>query len=273
MKHHSRGQYFHILITLLLLFVMAKALSMAVLWFLPKKSPEATMQKALQMPYVHADFKNMIEADTKSTRSFSGNETVTALNINTLILKGLYGNSHYGYIIIAPKSKPTQTTILSVGESYKGYKLQGVFADYALFVKNNQKYKLYLKGTKVPSVKQYKKKSHSGNNEEASFQTAVPRSQINAYVKNPSALWRDIGIQELGKNGNFQGFKVTKLNPKSPFAKLGLHVGDVIISANNIRLKSYNDVMKIYQMLDKLQRVQLIVKRGNTQKEIVYEID
>ena len=272
MKHHSKGQYFTIFVRLLLLFVIAKSLSVAASWFLPKNSPRTTVQKSLQMPYVHADFKSMIDSGTKSKRAFSSNETSATLNINTLILKGLYGNSHYGYIIIAPKSKPDKTTILSVGESYKGYKLQGVYAEYALFMKNNQQYKLYLKSVQVSAMPQHKK-SFTRNNEQGHFQTTLPRSQINAYVKNPSALWRDIGIQELGKNGNFQGFKVTKLSPKSPFAKLGLHVGDVIISANNIRLKSYNDVMKIYQMLNKIQRVQLIVKRGNTQKEIVYKID
>lgn len=268
MKRHSNSSYFKIFVNLLLLFVIAKSISTAALWFLPKKSPDTTQYRSLQMPYVHGSFHLMISADEKSKKGFKTNKVASALNINTLSLEGLFGNSHYGYIIIAPKTKPQETMILAVSQSYKGYRLKGIYTTYALFVKNNQEYKLYMD---QPAFTDTLLKEN--DSDEARYETVVARGQIDAYVKNPSAIWRDIGIQEVGKNGNFKGFKVTKLNANSPFAKLGLHVGDMIVEANNIKLKSYNDVMQIYQKLDQLQRLQLIINRGNIQKEIIYEIN
>jgi type II secretory pathway component PulC len=55
-------------------------------------------------------------------------------------------------------------------------------------------------------------------------------------------------------------------------ATLGLREGDVIIKANNIELKSYKDAIDIYNGLDQLDAVQIVVLRENQEVELVYEI-
>lgn len=269
MKNHSSSKYFAIFINLLLLFIAAKFLSLMALFFLPQNALNTASKASLHMPYVHIDFKNMLQAEKRISPMRQANRE-TALNMNSFILKGLYGNSHYGYAIIAPKANPKQTTILSVGENYKGYTLKGIFLNYALFVKGSKEYKLSLKTALLPDNGMQKQTHSSSGMQE---KTRVSRADINAYKKNPQKLWKEISIQELGKNGSFRGFKVTRVRKGSKLAALGLQAGDVIIKANNVVLKSYNDIINIFQNLEKLENLSLVVKRGNTQKEIIYEIN
>ncbi len=269
MKNHSSSKYFTIFINLLLLFVTAKFLSLIALFFLPQNGIDTELRESLHMPYMHVNFKNMLQVEKRAS-SMGHVKTENALNLHTLILKGLYGNSHYGYAIIAPKTNPKQTTILSIGENYKGYTLKGVFLNYALFVKGQKEYKLALKTALLPDNVMRKQTSSSSNIQQ---NTRVSRVDINAYKKNPQKLWKDISIQELGKNGSFRGFKVTRLRKGSKLAALGLQVGDVIIKANNVVLKSYNDIINIFQNLGRLSSLSLVIRRGNIQKEIIYEIN
>jgi type II secretory pathway component PulC len=66
---------------------------------------------------------------------------------------------------------------------------------------------------------------------------------------------------------------VTKIKQGSKFSELGLKVGDIILKANGLELKSYKDAIKIYQNIDKLDTIVLLVKRGKQEKEIIYEIN
>ena len=266
MKNHSNSRYINIVITLLFLLLLTKSIGVAALWILPARGVAVQTGEAVNIPYVRVDFHNMLANTTKTEQASQHNSKSKTLDINSLVLKALYGKGNYGFVIIAAKRNPKKTTLLSVGESYEGYTLKGVFLNYALFSKRGQEYTLRLNSTQAT-------KSLVHTVEKGTTNKIVQRDEINSYVKNPSAVWRDISIQEIGKNGNFKGFKVTKIRAGSPLARLGLQTGDLIVKANNIVLKSYNDVLKIYQQLDKLSTLTLLIKRGNMEKEIVYEIN
>ncbi len=266
MKHHSDTKYFKVVLTLLFLALLAKIVSVVALWFLPSHAVDTKSQNSLNMPYMIVDFHNMLENTKKTSQTVQYQSSDNAVDINTLILTALYGKGSYGYVIIALKKYPRKTTLLSVGESYQGYKLKSLFLNYALFSKMGRKYKLRLN----PSSSSHNL-MHPVINEPTEH--IIQRTQVNTYAHNPSKIWRDISIQQIGINGNFKGFRVTRIRQGTPFALLGLKVGDLIVKANNIALKSYSDVLKIYQNLDKLNALTLVVKRGNTEKDIVYEID
>ncbi len=266
MKQHSNTKYIQISLTLLYLVLFAKVVSVIALWFLPSHSVDARLQNSLNMPYMLVNFHNMLENTKKISQTAQYQGSDNTVDINTLILTALYGQGSYGYVIVALKKHPRKTTLLSVGESYQGYKLKAIFLNYALFSKMNRNYKLRLNPSSASQDLVHPVMSQSTEH-------IIQRTQINSYVHNPSDIWRDISIQQVGTNGSFKGFRVTRIRRGTPFALLGLRVGDLIVKANNIALKSYNDVLKIYQNLNKLNALTLVVKRGNTEKDIVYEID
>jgi len=100
--------------------------------------------------------------------------------------------------------------------------------------------------------------------------TRVSRADISHYRKNPTQVWRDISITPL-KGG--KGFKVTRVSKNSKMAALGLMKGDVIIRANNVDSVSYKDALELYQNIDTIDEMQIVVLRNNQEKELVYEIN
>ncbi|MGB3961610.1 MAG: PDZ domain-containing protein, partial [Sulfurimonas sp.] len=101
---------------------------------------------------------------------------------------------------------------------------------------------------------------------------SVSKEDIALYAKSPQEIWKEISIVEVKNGEAIEGFKVTKITKGSKMATLGLREGDVIIKANNIELTSYKDAIEIYNGIDKLDAIQIVVMRENQEVEIVYEI-
>lgn len=270
----SNSALLKIFTKLLILLVLAKAISLSALWFLPSDGVEVNKKENYQPRYQKVDFKSMLikiksEAQLNADGSVASSNGGKTVSITNMILKGLYGNDLKGFVIVSLKDAPAKTTIVEVGEVYSGYKLKSIKIDHAVFTKGSKEFILELQ--KVKDIGNFIKKA---NDEPVVYATesGVSRDDIAFYSKNPKQLWKDIGIKEVKKAGKIEGFKVTRIDPISKMARLGLEKGDVIIKANNIELKSYKDALDIYKKIDKIDAVQLVVIRNNQEKELVYEI-
>ena len=273
MQKISNTNLLSIVMRLLVLILTAKFIALVVWWYLPSEGIEYHAKNSYQIPYQRVDFKNMLQSSKEERRSRPQEEVrqSSATNIGSLILKGLYGNSRSGYAIVAKKSRPKKTTIVAIGEVYEGYKLKAIELNQVVFTKGNKEYVLALeKMSDATYKKSVQKVTRSSNGEDAEY--AVKKSDINYYSKNPSKIWKDIAISPLKRNGKIEGFKVKRIRKGSKMAQLGLQKGDVIIKANNIELTSFNDALKLYKNIDKLDTISLVVLRNNQEKEIIYEI-
>ena len=103
---------------------------------------------------------------------------------------------------------------------------------------------------------------------------AVLKRDIDRYRRNFQKIWQNISIQEQidPKTKKLQGFKVIKVNKNSIFGKIGLQKGDIIIGANNKIFRTYSDVFKIYNNIDKYNSLKLTILRNNKKKDLEYEI-
>jgi general secretion pathway protein C len=266
MKKLSNNRLLNVFINLLFLVIFAKFFSVVLLWFLPLTPQTLKESEVKSIPYRYFDFRNLIAGSTP-TKS-EPQKPKNREDIKSMILIGLYGNSKYGYAIVAMKKSPKNTQIISIGENYHGFMLKKIALNFVVFVKNNKEYILRLN----ESVSAQKIQKSATPVEVRNATISVSRSDIKDYTKNPAQIWRDISIKELKKNGKIVGFKVTKIRKNSKMARLGLKRGDIIIKANGMAFTSYNEVIKLYQNLDKLDAISLIVKRGRDEKEIIYEI-
>ena len=269
MKNLSNNKLLSVITVLLFLTLFAKLLAVAVLWVLPPLHPKTKTRDIPQAPYMNYDFKVMIDGAKAKKREHKA-PLSKAADITSMLLVGLYGNASYGYAIVAMKSEPKNTKIISIGEEYQGYRLKRVALDYVVFVKNNKEYILRLKRDTVTAKELYSSVKKSVSREKNKH--IITHREISNYIKNPKALWRDISINEVKKNGKIVGFKVTKIKSKSPLARLGLQVGDLITQANGVVLDGYTKVLKIYKNINKIQKISLVIQRGNKEKEIIYEI-
>lgn len=272
MKKVSNSTLVSVFTRLLILLLVAKVISLAFWWYLPHESTELVLQENYQPQYRRIDFKNMVQdSDTRDKRGSAQTVSLGTASISSLILKGLFGNKDKGFVVIAMRSAPTKTYIVSVGEVFKGYTLKEITLTGSIFEKNSQEYVLYLKkpdnttGQYIQNIKSTQILPDGPID--------VTRSDISHYIKNPKEIWDEISIVEVKDGKKIQGFKVTRIKEMSKLASLGLQVGDLIIKANNVKFVSYRDVLNIYEHIDKLDVLQLVVIRNNQEVELVYEIN
>jgi len=276
MQKLSNSKLISIVFTLLILVVIAKALSLGLWWYLPSDGVELNVKNNYQPKYQRVYCKNII---TKAKIQQKKKEIVQAptdgISITNMLLKGLYGTSSRAFVIVAMKDSPKKTKLVGLGEVFKGYTLKSTTKDSAIFEKGSKDYILTLEQTKS------KRRARSTKKEDSFITPAftadepvgVSRRDIAHYAKNPKQIWRDISIKELRDGKKILGFKVTKIKRNSKFAQLGLQKGDLIIKANNVKLVSYKDALDIYSKIDKIDMIQIVVMRDNQEVELVYDIN
>lgn len=265
MKKLSNTYFLKLFTTFLILFAIAKSITLILFLLLPSRGINLENKYNYIPPYVRVDFSNMVvKASSSSRKRYEQSKFV---KITSLVLKGLYGGNFEGFIIIAHTSSQMNTSFIKVGEEYAGYKLINILPDGALFVKNKKEYMLYVK--ELSLLHQLEKK----HIKKVNGQKIIAKEDIKFYANNPSKIWQDISIVEFRDGGKIQGFKVTKIKESSKISQLGLLEDDLIIRMNNQKLRSYKDALRVYRELDTLQNIQIVVLRNNEEKELIYEIN
>jgi type II secretion system protein C len=263
MKKISNSMYILLFTRLLVLLIIAKGISIAIYLYLPSDGVELNMKSNYQPKYQRVNFKNMIsKVNILVEKSITQEQVGTS--ITNMTLKGLYGTKSKGYIIVAMKSNLRETTILGIGENYQSYLLKSISASSALFEKDGAMFVLDIEGSrKIKNI--IERKVYAKNN--------IAKEDISYYAKNPKEIWKEISISENKDGKDSKGFKVTRVNKNSKIYALGLRTGDVIIKVNNVTLNSYKDALGIYENIDKLDMVQIVLIRNNKEVELVYEIN
>jgi len=263
---------------LLILVLVAKAISLVMLWYFQSEGVHYHPNNSKRPEYKKYNANNLIKPTQKpdirqATEPTTEEEKELAAygpNISNMVLKGLFKRKDGGLVIIALKAKPNDSEVISIGETFQGYILSKVLENGAIFTKNAKNYSLYF--SEDQQQDRYASKSSSRKGEDDGGIKQVSKTDIIHYAKNVKQIWRDIGIVEVKKNGKITGFKVTRIKANTPFAQLGLRKGDIIIKANNKSMTSYKDAIAIYKGIDKLEALELVVLRNNQETEINYEI-
>lgn len=99
------------------------------------------------------------------------------------------------------------------------------------------------------------------------YHFVITRQKIHDFLASPAALSEARWM--LQKDG---GLFVARIKDGSAYEKAGLHVGDVIISINGTPLMQSEDVLAVYQKLDKLDHLDLHIQRMGEEQHLVYRI-
>lgn len=254
---------------LLILLAVAKIIALGLWWYLPSEGVELNVKENYQPKYQRIDCKNMLNSVSVKSNVVAKTDTSTSIGITNMLLKGLYGNSNKGYVIVALKSNVKKTSIVGIGEVFSGYTLKHIMIDSAMFERASKEYVLRLEKPKkqTSSISRVVKEVQSGE------MTAVSRNDISYYSKNPKEIWKDISIREVKKGNKITGFKINMVKKGSKFEALGLKRNDILLRANNIELKSYRDALELYKNIDKINTMQIVILRNNQEMELVYEIN
>lgn len=264
----SKTQMLRVLSNIFILVIIAKVLTLVLFWFLPNEGINYRVSDSVTPEYHRYQLQGMLSPAPKALIPETGGSerSVQGISISNMLLKGLYKRQNGGFIIVAKKSTPEKTTVLGLKEVFGGYTLVEIISDGAIFERKGQRYTLLLPASKRSPVVVKTAKVQEGQAHQ------IARQDIANYAQNFDQIWKDISIVPLKVAGKIKGFKVTRIKPNSPFSQLGLKRNDVIIKANNKPMTSFADALSIYQGINKLDAIELVVLRNNQEKELIYEI-
>ncbi len=253
--------YIKILSPFVVVALFAKLIGVVLLMFLPYTS----LEKDTFMPS-SIDFRNY-KLD-KALGFNSGKEKVVKIkekmyDLKDLALKAIYKDNHSGVVIVVD-IKTKEATVLSKGESIKGYKLIEIYTKYVIFLKNRRRYTLKLYddlNIQDTMIKEIQKDN-----------LVVSKKDLMKYATNFNSIWRNISIEDVKKDKKIIGFKVTYIRRKSIFGKLGLKKGDIIIRVNSEPITNYAQAFKIYNNIKSYDYLEVTVLRNGKEKDLDYEI-
>lgn len=264
---------FPFITTIIIALILANILFL----FLPKVGVEKKNNKSIELKYSsYSGFYSQKSFQNKTSFEERKSQDRTQLgNIQAKYqLQAIYSTtSNKGWIIVKEKSN-NKTLILEHMEQLQGYTLTSLFKAYVIFEKNEKKYKMDLLKEKTLSYKSTKNTSYGDEKIMISDdKVLIKRSYLNSQIKDLSNVWKNIQIEELKKANKIEGFKVKYINKGSIFNKLGLVKNDIIQGINGKRIKSYRDIFKVLNEIDRVNELALSVLRNNEQVELNYEID
>lgn len=269
------NRYSSTIVTLLILAVIAKAISLGGLYFLNNNGESFVQDTTYTMPYKGYRFSKsfgVIDAKVAAVNAEQAKKKQPIYNLSSLELKAIYKTNKGGFIVALDNTKGKKSVFIKVLSEYNGYILKELTNEKATFERNGQKYKLEFKKSKSAAfLKQpiARPKTPNYNNDVI---RAVSKSEVHKYTKDFKAIWKSITIKEVKENGKIIGFKVTTIKEGTIFTKLGLKKNDIITSVNNKPMKSYASAFKIYKDVNKMTSLKITVTRNNISKDLEYEI-
>ncbi len=151
---------------------------------------------------------------------------------------------------------------------------------------------VYLRNKKNGAVKLFKftKNQESGNVHPAI--TLINENSINPAYKSLNSniekvkisrkmlsklggfnsLFRQMSVVPVFKNGKAYGYRINFLSPVSILKKIGLRVGDVIVSVNGEPTTNPSALMGIYSQLKEMNSISINLIRRSKKKTIFVEI-
>ncbi len=183
------------------------------------------------------------------------------VSLNDYKLKGTVVNNPS--LAILEKGKSTK--ILYEGDYFEGFKLKKIYPDRVVFSKNGKDVVLMLIKINQEKLKSSNRvvDSRGGN------RFFVKRSEILEEISSGKFL-RYINIVPVQ---NPPGLKVNYVNRNSFIYKLGIRPGDVIISINDIRIKTPEDSFSAFEKLKNADSITITVLRGGREEKLHYELE
>ncbi len=260
------------ILTLLVFAVIAKFIALVMLFFLPKNGVEIALDNSNSVFYKSYRLSRAFGLQVEKKENTPLKEV---FQIDSLILHAIYGNSKQGFIVFAEKNAPNANKILALNHEYKGYKLISIKQKSVLLEKDLKSFELLIKQDGANNyIKRISKPIVRKKDEDTSTDVlrTVSKKDVMYYAKNFKAIWKNIAIKEIKKDGVIDGFKILSVKKNSIFSQLGLTKGDVIKSVNNQQIKSYGDAFKIYNNIQDYESLKIEIIRNKQKKELEYEI-
>jgi len=182
-------------------------------------------------------------------------------SIGEYTLKGTVVCSKCGHSIVILKNREGKSLVVAEGEEVSGYRLKKVLPQQAVFEKGGKEFLLKLEGKEK---------------EGSSRTPSTPQTQ--RYTVKRKEIVEELSSGEFLKYINIvptknpEGLKVNYVNPRSFVYKLGIRPGDVILSINDVRIKTPEDSFSAFERLKSADAITITVLRRGKEVKLHYEL-
>jgi general secretion pathway protein C len=164
--------------------------------------------------------------------------------------------------------KTGKTQPVTVGEEINGFKVKEIAPEYVIFSRDGKEIQLRLFKTKANQSSKISTVSPISSISKRTY--TVKRSEIIKEISSGKFL-RYINILPVEKPQS--GLKVIYVNPRSFIYKLGIRPGDIIVSINNIAIRTPEDSFSAFEQLKSSDSVTITVYRNRKQVTLHYELE
>ncbi len=162
--------------------------------------------------------------------------------------------------------------VLEEGEEYENVKLVKVNPDGVMIRINGEILKLRIESAKEEVKTAERERGEYGKKEEGIF-VRISRREIERLTRDPGIMFREIRLVPYVKNGRTEGFIFEWIKPGSLLHRIGLRRGDILVSINNMTIRSGEDAFRILQLLRNESSLKVVVLRNGQRKEINIRIE
>lgn len=264
MKQLSETRWYSAAFCIAVLALVAKAVMTFAAFWLPQRGIDRPPQQeeSIYRSYRMASLFSVEAAKPK----VEAKKDEPVYKLDKLALRGIYAGKNP---FIAVEEGGT-VILIAQGETHKGYALIEVEPERAIFEKGGRRYEIGFKEDKDADKRITKVEAPEVLTDGDTV--FIKRNEITHYAKNFDDIWKNVKIEPVKRSGKLDGFKVTWVKKGSVFEKIGLQKNDVIIGANDREFSSLSQVFKLYNNVDKIDRLKLKILRENQEMELEYEI-
>ena len=167
------------------------------------------------------------------------------------------------------------------GDRFSGYKVKKIDDFTVLLEKDSKLYKVSIDIDASSSVSVNRKLSKvntvSKNSEDKFIKKdsnviQVDKRFIEEKTEDIGTIFKNVLLVPEIKNGQTIGFRFKYIKPNTLLYKLGLRSGDLILSVNNMPIRTAEEAFKIYNMVRNEKYINIEIERKGQRKVLTYEI-
>ncbi|EDP58850.1 type II secretion system protein GspC [Vibrio sp. AND4] len=196
----------------------------------------------------------------------------TRLNL-TLVGAVASSNAKTSLAVIANRGK--QETY-GIGEEIDGTRveLKAVLVDRVIIDNQGRDETLMLEGieyTKLSDTRQAARPQEAKENKASAVGGKLEKIRAE-IAKNPQSVFRYINISPVKKDGGIVGYRVSPGRDAALFNDVGLKPGDIAVQLNGIDLSDPSSSVKLMQVMNNPQELNLTVDRDGQQYDIYIQL-
>jgi len=214
-------------------------------------------------------------SENTSTQSSKTNEAKTATKsaeeFEGELLGLLAGDGTYLAIV---KFKG-DVLILRKGVPQKGLELMDVFPDSVNLKYKGDIYSLAFPQQNIPGLNKAAANQNTGQKKsgENDLRYTISKQYLTNQLQDMNSILRTVFISPHYNNGNFVGYRISRLADSSPLKKVGIKKGDILVQINGQTLDSPNKMLELFSKIDDLTAATIDIIRNGQKKTLFVKVE